>query len=338
MIKKLKIIVLIVLCISLTACSTAKVEPSNNNNKVEDKPKEDIEIKVNISDEFDKLVVSEAKIDEVKSFVDENIHKANEALADKMLFYVIDLMYNSMEAEVEYFYGENSHDVQTQIVTAYEVGKDKYERSYVFVGKDRYTLLKDMRDESVIKHMKLLFDRGYGINSGEGTFYPIIDYKNMKNNYINSVSEATAEYLDIMACETDDPTIIEEFLSVEIEELRYRAWRYEEFLDKNSDLSIVEDIRMKFLVCIWKLVSPNPFDGMLNEDYTVTKELDLVYKSILDDNNHPVTYDAVKGIIKFIEEKDGVLGSYSGMDEAYEIASDLHYKAMQQVEEIYLKK
>lgn len=331
-----KAILITSLALVLTACQADKVAPSTTeeNSKVETQNEE----KVNVAEDFEKLVADGAAVREIKKFIDESISDTDKNTADKMVNKLIELQKQGLEKEINIFYSEDSLHIQEEINKAYEKASSKLEKGYVFAGKNKDVLLKNIEDEKVADDIKKLFDKGYGLFSGEGTYYPVIDYKVMKENYINNVTDMTADYLDIMANELESSTTIEEYLAISISELKNRAFRYEEFLKNYPDSPHIEDVRINYMVCVWKLVNPNIFDGLLDDNFKVIDELSEVYKSILSDDSHPVTVEAVNGITEFIESNNGVLGSMDNMDELYKLSLKLHEQAAEKVKELYLSK
>lgn len=329
-----KAILLASLALVLTACQADKVTPSTTeeNTKIEI-PNEE---KENTAKEFEKLLVDGSTVEEIKKFIDEKISDADKHTADRMVSKLIELQKQELEKEIDIFYSEGSLHIQEQINKAYGKASSELEKSYVFAGKNKDVLLKNIEDQVVADDIKKLFDKGYGLYSGEGTYYPVIDYKEMTENYSSNTTNMTSEYLDIMANELENSTIIEEYLAINVSELKDRAFRYEEFLKNYPDSPYIEDIKLNYLICAWKFVNPNIFDGMLDDNFKVKDELNEVYKSILSDDSHPVTQQAVKGITAFIESKNGVLGSLDNMDELYEISYKLHKEVDEKLQELYL--
>jgi len=117
--------------------------------------------------------------------------------------------------------------------------------------------------------------------------------------------------------------------------LKERAWKYEEFLDNHPESKHYEDMRINLMVCIWKLVNPNIFDNMVDENFIPTANVTMVYEEILADERHPVVHEAVKGITDFIKEKDGPIASMENMDELYDMSRKLHDEASLRIKAIY---
>lgn len=330
-----KAIFITALAVVLTGCQADKVEPSNvdENTQVEEtKPEKNI----NVTEELENFIAGEPQIVEVRKFIEDNIGKADRETADKMIHYLIDLQRNALEAEIDNFYSEANLDIHAKIIETYEKDKSKFEKASVFIGDSKYQLVNLMDDKNMAKVLKDLFDKGYGLYNAEGSYYPVIDYRLLKGSYIGNVTDMTAEYLDIMSDELDESTLVEEYLAIDFSELKDRAFRYEEFLMKYPKSPYTEDVMINYMVCIWKLVNPNIFDGMLDDDFKVVSEVNEVYESILADESHPVTYEAVKGITAYIESKDGVLGSMNNMDELFKISDKLHKEAAARINEMYL--
>ncbi len=329
-----KVIVITLLSVALTGCAAKEAQntDANENTKLEVNQEE----KVDVLKDFESLLTDKPQLKDVKVFIDDNISKADKETADKMVEDYIELQKKGIEEEINYFYSDNNIDVHEKIKKAYEKDSSKFERAYVFAGDSKYFLLENMEDKKIADDIKKLFDKGYGLYSAEGSYYPVIDFKSIKKEYSEYLTDMTTEYLDIMSGELDRPTLVEEYLAIDAAELKERAFRYEEFLKKSPNSSNVDDVAMNYMVCIWKLVNPNIFDGTVDEEFRVLEELDGVYKEILAGDSHPVTIEAVKGITEYIKSKDGVLGSMDNIDELYKASDKLHKEAAEKVKKLYL--
>ncbi|WP_432408780.1 hypothetical protein [Wukongibacter sp. M2B1] len=329
-----KIIIVTLLSVALTGCATNEIKNANSNEDTKIEANEEVE---KISKSFESFIADKPQLEDTKNFIEENISKADRETADKMVEYLIELQKKGIEEEINYFYSDNNMDIHEKIRKAYEKDSSKFERAYVFAGENKYFLLENIDDKELVDDIKKVFDKGYGLYNAEGSYYPVIDYKIIKRDYSEYLTDMSAEYLDIMSEELDEPTLIEEYLAVEAIKLKERAFRYEEFLKKYPKASNADDIAINYMVCIWKLVNPNIFDGTVDEEFKVVEDLDKVYREILADDAHPVTVEAVEGITEYIESKNGVLGSMNNMDELYKVSDKLHKKATEKIKELYLK-
>ncbi|WP_432664047.1 hypothetical protein R9X47_26395 [Wukongibacter baidiensis] len=330
-----KVIIVTLLSVALTGCAAKEANniDNNKNTKIETNQEE----KTGVLKDFEVLVADKPELGEVKGFIDDNISKADEETADRMIEYLIELQKKGIEEEINYFYSDNNIDIHEKIKKAYEKDSSKFERAYVFAGDSKYFLLENMEDKKSADGIKKLFDKGYGLYNAEGSYYPVIDFKAIKEEYSEYLTDMTIEYLDIMSGELDQPTLVEEYLAIDVAKLKERAFRYEEFLKKYPKSPNVDDVAMNYMVCIWKLVNPNIFDGTVDEEFRVVDEMNKVYKDILSDETHPVTTQSVKGITEYIESKDGVLGSMNNMDELFKASDKLHKEAAEKVKELYLE-
>ncbi|PAB57761.1 hypothetical protein [Anaeromicrobium sediminis] len=328
-------ILFISLALILTACNSGKVEPSSTdkNTKVETINNEE---SIKVAEDFEKILASGATIEKMKKFIDDNISKSDKDTVDKMVNELIKLQKENLEKEMEKFYNEQDLHTYNEINKSYEKVKSDLDEGYSFAGKTKYILAENIEDEKVANNIMKLFNKGYGLSNSEGSYYPVIDYKIMKENYIENINGMTADYLNIMTDNLDESTTVEEYLSVSISELKDRTLEYEEFLKNYPNSPYMEDVKIQYMVCIWKLVNPNIFDGMLDQNFKVVSELEEVYKSILLDKSHTVTHEAVQGITEFIDSKKGVLGSLDNMDDLMNISYKLHDRAAERIKELYL--
>ena len=330
-----KIIIVASLVLALTACQTDEVdqEKPNEDTKIEDQINEEQEA---VAKDFDELIASETNLEEIKNFIDKNIDKADSDTADKMILELVELQKGAQEEAINKFSGENSANIQDQINKAYEKAKSEFDKGYIFTGSNKYTLIDNIEDKNVAKDIEELFNKGYGLISGEGTYYPIIDYTMMEEDYSDNLGDMTSDYIDIMATELDEPTTVEEHLAIDIDELKDRVLEYEDFMKDYKGSPYVEDVKMPYMICVWKIVNPTAFDKMLNEDLSPSDELKELYESILEDDSYPASQEAVKGITEFINSKEGVVGSPDNMDDFYKASANIHKQVEEKVAELYL--
>ncbi len=345
----IRAIALIFLSLIITGCTTDDViqerikentqEKVDHGSTEEDSKKESSKSKeeISVGEDFSAFIAGNPRVEELISYIKVHISKADEETADEMLYRLIDLQYKRLEDETNYFYRENSLDIQKEIAKAYDKITDKFTDSYAIIGENKYMLIDNIENKEIAAHIKALFERGYGLYSGEGTYYPVIDYKVLKDTYSSNVTNMTSKYLDFMTKELKEPTTIEAYLSVNINKLKERVFKYEEYLKDYSTSPYIEDIRMNYMICVWKLVNPSIYDGMLDEDYSVSNELNEVYRNILEDDSHPITVEAVKGITEFIESNNGILGSLDNTDELYEVSYKLHSDTIAKIDTLYLQ-
>jgi hypothetical protein len=206
------------------------------------------------------------------------------------------------------------------------------------MGKDKEALLEHMDDVDYKMILEDLFEKGYGIYSAEGAYYPVVDYLSYQNDFGQYIGQMTREYLDILTDVVLEPTTYEEYLAITPVELKERAYVSEQFLMTypEAPLEFKTNIGRNLLTCLWKLSGPNIFDGMLNEDFTLSDPLKTAYDSVLAERSTPVVTSTVERIMAWVNaDDDGVLGSLDDMDNLNSIASEIFNESLKQMETLY---
>jgi len=164
---------------------------------------------------FEELKQSDADAKEIFEFIENNIKKADAKFADEMIDYVLEFSIN----ELEVFSG-------------------KYEDQYVleklwqdYAGSTDLDLLKDSKDEIISELAKETLERKYKLVSSEGYIWPIVDYK-AYYIYFPYLTDQMKAYIEIMAQESDQPSVSDAAIIISLEEYANRILSLYEFEEK----------------------------------------------------------------------------------------------------------
>ncbi len=285
-------------------------------------------------DKYEVLKTKELSAQAINAFLEENVNSMNSVLSTTVINDFIFYQRSALNSETEVFYREDMIGIHQAIDQAVK----KLESTVtgpLLIGPNRAKILEAIQDEKYHKVIKNCFDQGLGLMNGEGSYYPIVDYYALNVHYSQVVSDDMKVFLEMTALDVEKPLTVEEYLAVSPKELGERAVAYERYLKNYSDGLYRDEIRNNLMVSIWKLVNPNPFDGMLLEDFTISPDLKLVYADLLKAEDTPVIQACVKGILTFAERKNGVLGTLDNMDALMEVSFALHEKASEQIKALY---
>jgi hypothetical protein len=287
---------------------------------------------------FIDFLVTNPNLMEVRTFVFEHIASADESLADDMLTELIARSDAGVWEEMDVIFLEENSGIHDYIFGIYELNKEALGNGYVFMGDAKNILLDLMEDVDYRMILEDLFEKGYGIYSAEGAYYPVVDYLAYKKDFGHYVSEMSNTYLDILADVIIEPTTIEEYLALTPEALKVRAFESETFLMTypEAPLEFKKGIGRNLLTCLWKLSSPNILDGMLDEDFTVSDNLKATYDAILKERTTPIVTSTVESVTRWIQsDEDGILGSLDDMDELNGNSSEIFNNVLKQMEALY---
>lgn len=289
-------------------------------------------------DRFVAFLFTGPNIKEVKTYIDENIRKAHTSLADDMLAELIVRGEVGMAQQTIFLYEDPQIDMHTYLFDIYENNADRFSNGYAFLGSEKDILLSLIDNASYKSSLQMLFDQGYGLYSAEGSFYPVVDYLYYLQEYGMYVGDMTKSYLSMLSEFVIEPTTIEEYLAISPEALKERAYRSEQFLMDypNAPIEFKRNIRENLTISLWKLSSPNIFDGMLNEDFTVSMPLQQVYDDVLKERKTPVVTSTVEAITDWIHTHDGgILGSYEDMDGLYNRTNEIFNASQEMMQNLY---
>jgi len=289
-------------------------------------------------DRFVAFLFTGPDIKEVKMYVHENIRNAHTSLADNMLAELIVRGEMGLNQQMDLLFEENLIDIHAYLFDVYEKNTDRFTNGYVFLGDEKNILLSLIDNASYKGRLQKLFDQGYGLYSAEGSFYPVVDYLFYLQEYDMYIGDMTKSYLSILSEFVIEPTTIEEYLAISPDALKDRAYRSEKFLMDypGAPIEYKRNMRQSLSISLWKLSSPNIFDGMLDEDFTISAPMEQIYNDILKERKTPVVTSTVEAITDWINTQEGgILGSYEDMDGLYTRTNDIFNRTQEMMQDMY---
>ncbi|PKM57129.1 MAG: hypothetical protein CVU98_07705 [Firmicutes bacterium HGW-Firmicutes-3] len=289
-------------------------------------------------DRFVVFLFTGPDIKEVKTYIDDNIRNAHTSLADDMLAELIVRGEVGLVEQMDLLFEENQRGIHTYLFDVYEKNADLFTNGYVFIGNEKEVLLSLVEDDVYKGHLIKLFDQGYGIYSAEGEFYPVVDYLSYLEDYGRYLGDMTKSYLSTLSEVVIEPTTIEDYLAIQPDVLKERAYHSEKFLIDypGAPIEYRRNMSQSLTICLWKLASPNIFDGMLDEDFTVSAPMLQVYKEVLEEQKTPVVTFTVQSVTDWISTHEGgILGSYEDMDNLYNRANEIFNASQEMMQSLY---
>jgi hypothetical protein len=257
---------------------------------------------------------------------------------DIFLIEYLGILKSGLTPMIDKYYSEEFIDIHSALNDGYKESQIEFESIAGYVGESKSMILDFLEEPSHRQLVEDTFSKGYGLMSGEGSYYPVVDYVLLNNYYSDFTTSAMSEYLEILSDEQLLPTYVEEYLAISPILLAERAERYETFIKNYPDFAWIEDMRIQLNVALFKLSGPNPFDGTVDDNFEISEQMQEAYRKILEVEDCPVTETLVKGVIAFSDSRGGVLGSYEDMDAMYDNAYELHTQAGEMIYSLYLNK
>lgn len=161
------------------------------------------------------IVKQPNKLIEANAFLKAHIYEVNSYQASMMALRLENAQAAALPAwETDTFF---TNSVQEQIARIY---KD---------GDDFPKLITRTKDSTLRKLFQGSLDRGYKIETAEGTFFPVIDYEGYKK-YRPYVTKDIKSYIDIMAVESANPPSKDAALMISWKDVTSRALTQEAYV------------------------------------------------------------------------------------------------------------
>lgn len=164
---------------------------------------------------------------EIMEYVDENITSVSQTGASLMIIGLEKVQKEKLPKLQDRF--GDSEAVQKAITKIYKSGLTSQAISSIENQE-----AKDLLVESQ--------NNGFKIETAEGMYFPIIDYSAYKK-YRNAVTQDIAEFIDIMAVESDKTPIKDAALMISWSEVIKRAQEQEKFIKDYGNSAKVEDMK-----------------------------------------------------------------------------------------------
>lgn len=219
-------ILMVVVFISLNGCINNR--PNSRNDVPQQVTGNSVNKETVIMDEFNTMMQkSDVTAEKIIKFLDENISSVSEENASKLIIALEKNQQLHLPKLQDKFADDDS--IQKALI--------KSERGAL---TDNY--INGIQDK-VIKDLLLATkNNGFKIEIAEGFYYPIIDYSFYKK-YRSNVTSDIADYIDIMAVESDTAAVKDAGFKIGWGEILKRASNHERFIKMHGNSAKVEDIK-----------------------------------------------------------------------------------------------
>lgn len=321
-VKKLAIGIVAVACLAIFMVGCTKEE--NNKETKEEIKVEQSEDKASekIATEFKEVLESKDTL-KIKEFISKNIQNVNRERANRMVF------------EYELLLNEEFKE----LIKKYN-SKEYYMAINETKDKEHNLNVEEIKDQKIKEEVKHLLASGYTFKMLEGDYYLAIDYPMLEDDFSQYLSEEYKAYYRLRKKEFEKPIFVEEYVSVEPQEVKNRVSNLEKIIRNNKKFAKREDIKDMMKWYVQALLTVDYFNNAVDYETGEVKE------SIKG------TYEDLKGsdlkIAKYAaEEMDQLLREYEYVlkpkdEKAYEKVNNLKFKIRDEVwdkiDEYYLDK
>ena len=198
--------------------------PAPNNGEVEEIEEDE---KAQIMDDFSKVLEDKDPL-MIKEFLDKNIGKLSQLDGNEMI--------DNLEKSLI----DNLDEATDNLLS-----KDENGELMDIAGEELFfpqELVNEIEDEELKREVTTLFDTMYKLVNLEGSFYPIVDYARLAEEYNNYVTDEWKEYLAVKAMDSNQPPFIDGGLVISYSDLANRILKTENYLNKYIDSSRQEEM------------------------------------------------------------------------------------------------
>lgn len=276
----------------LSGCTPA---PSNNNadgNKDNTPPAAQEDKKDNIMPEFVALIGENPKPAVIIQFMSNYIASVSREDAAKMLVELERSQLGYLPTMEEKYYAATN--IQESLSKIYNDGFDL----------DKIDETQDPALKGLLKETR---DMGFKVETAEGTFFPIMNYENLKK-FSPYANDEIRDYIDIMAVETNKVPAKDAALVIGWDDVVDRALAQEAYVKKYSSSAKAESIKelqKKYLTFMMLGLNNTPLFSY--EDKTMDKEAKEAYLKAIKDNEGNKDSELIKLLGNYMKlvEKSG---------------------------------
>lgn len=310
--KKIAMGLLMIICLGAFMVGCVEKEDIKETTKIEAAEEKDKnQVSEKVFDEFTKTLETKNAL-QTKEFILDNIQDVTEEIADKMVL------------EYELLLDSNFKDLMKKY------NSDTYFNAVnETMDKEHNLYLEKIKDENIKEEVMNTLASGYTFEMLEGSYYLTIDYAMINDTFSKYLSENLKPYYELRKKDFEEPTFVEEYVSIDFEEIKNRVVILEKVIRDNKELANRADIKDFMKWHIQALLAVDYFNNFV--DYE-TGEVREIVKS---------TYEELKAsdlkIAKYAaEEMDKLLSEFQYVlkqddEEAYKKVNSLKFKIADEV-------
>ncbi|GLX67549.1 hypothetical protein [Paenibacillus glycanilyticus] len=259
----------------------AKVEPAA------DAVKQDQDDLIN---KFNTVVHTAKEASDIVSFLNENLNKAGQNNADRMVRELYDFYNKDVQIAQKAFMSADVQNVLTDMdwpITSANAGS--------------------IPDNAVRQLVVTKLSGGYKLVWVEGTIYPIVDYS-MQHKYSSYLSRPLNSYIALKAAESEEPAARDAGLVITWDELASRAIMTEAFLKEYPDSPDYTEVKNLFLDNYLRMF----INGLANSPIFDMKTLKIVpevkssYLKTYSQSPNTITGIMAKHFLAILDKTDDV--------------------------------
>ncbi|WP_410511134.1 hypothetical protein PaeBR_13555 [Paenibacillus sp. BR2-3] len=251
-----------------------------------------------VYNQFEKYVKNPASLAHARKYLINHIDEAGVWHATLMTLHLENAQMAQLAGFSEKLYPEK---VQKAIDSAFR--QKNYKRSEL-----TYTyLLSVIKDSGIRAVLMESRDKGYKIETSEGMYYPVMHYEGFKvfKPYIN---KDIAAYIDIMAKESNRPTMFDAAIVISWDELISRALEKEAFVTKYPNSNRTARIKNNLSLGLIYYGSSNTLAYGYESPLKINADLRKAYEKALQNGaDGSDILKGIEGLLKLLDKSDNEL-------------------------------
>ena len=218
----------------LVACRQEVEEPEPNNPQLEEEVSQPSETEERLMDDFRELAKDEPAPDLLIEWIDSNIEKLSAESADEL----VETLRHSLELHIPIYEEElNQSNFQEELILIDGLSENFGEAK-----------VDEIENQELRKLVDYLYKNNYRLVNLEGSFYPVVDYEELKD-YASYLTDEFQEYLAIKSLESTERSMADGALIIDFDDLAQRILQEEAYLNIASanerKTDILEDYQYK---------------------------------------------------------------------------------------------
>lgn len=261
-------------------------------------------------EEFSKIKNEKDSI-KIENFVEQNISKVSEKMADEMVINYLKIMDSDLKKISNDFFEKKQYDI---------LNNAKNDDGSFNIEKIKDPVFKSYLEELLQK---------FSIKSYEGDFYLTIDSEKIYKKFSPYVSKSLNEYLKLDALDFKEPIFSGEYLILGPEEIKNRLYKVEELMKSDSNLAKNNFIKEKYFFYMKALTTINLAQG--NVDFN-NGQIAFNWKKVyleISNNNELKSSSKIQALVKLLESFDWKMKPEE--EEKYKKLNDFREKLFKEI-------
>jgi len=291
LIRNVVLSVVLIMCISLTlmGCSATNQAVTEGDKPGQNQANDQrYQAQKELMSEFNVLLGNNSDIGEIIKYVDNNITKLTPENASQMVIKMEKAQQDYLPEFETKFY---SASIAQKFFDAYKNGIDIND-------------VNAIQDQALKQLLNQTKDAGFKVDTAEGMFYPIIDYRRYQN-FNTLVTPDIKAYIDIMSVESDNPPAKDAALVIGWDDVLTRALNQEKFINTYDASAKFSDVQKLYgLYVQFCLLGTNNTPLFSYDDKTMSFEAKSSYAKVLAESIPSKLTKIIQGLLDTAEQNN----------------------------------